>query len=99
MRASVERPLDSADEPELPEDIETRPDGTPGSLAGYLPKPPVVPYVPCEPAIMIALATRPKPWRMVNVPADQPPPDRDLKANPGPGPKESARRTRQDGST
>ncbi len=91
-RASVERPH-SVDDPELPEDIETRPDGTPGSLAGYLPKPPVVPYVPAEPAIMIALATRPKPWRMVNRPADPPGVDRTATQFPDPAPgfpKESA---------
>lgn len=56
---------------ELPEDIETRPDGTPGSLAAYMPKPPAEVFVPREPAIMVALATRPKPWRMVNTPQDQ----------------------------
>jgi hypothetical protein len=62
------------DIPELPEDIETRPDGTPGNLTAYVPKPPVVPYVPPREApIMVALATRPKPWRMVNVPKDQAP--------------------------
>jgi hypothetical protein len=60
--------LNLDDVPELPEDMEIRPDGSPGSLAGYVPKPPVVEYVPCESAIMIALATLPKPWRMVNVP-------------------------------
>jgi hypothetical protein len=46
--------------------METRPDGTPGSLAAYAPKPRVEVFVPGEPAIMIALATRPSPWRMVN---------------------------------
>jgi hypothetical protein len=50
------------------EDIETRWDGTPGSLAAYAPKPPEDVFVPREPAIMRALATRPKPWRMVNTP-------------------------------
>jgi len=63
------------DVPELPEDIETRPDGTPGSLAGYTPKPAVVQYIPREAPIMVALATRPGPWRMVNVAKDQAPPD------------------------
>jgi hypothetical protein len=59
--------------PELPEDMETRPDGTPGNLTAYAPKaPPPVPYVPPREApIMMALATRPKPWRQVNVPKDQ----------------------------
>jgi hypothetical protein len=57
----------------MPEDVETRPDGTPGNLTAYVPKAPVVPYVPPREAlIMVALATRPKPWRMVNVPRDQP---------------------------
>jgi hypothetical protein len=56
---------------ELPEDIETRPDGTPGSLAAYTPKAPEEVFIPREPAIMVALATRPKPWRMVNTPKDQ----------------------------
>jgi hypothetical protein len=55
-----------------PEDLRTRPDGTPGSLAAYAPKPPVEEFVPREPAIMWALATRPKPWKMVNAPSDQP---------------------------
>jgi hypothetical protein len=68
------RTLNLDDVPELPEDMEIRPDGTPGSLAGYVPKPPVVEFVPREPAIMIALATRPKPWRLVNIPSDQTPP-------------------------
>jgi hypothetical protein len=61
------------DLPEIPEDIVTRPDGTPGNLTAYTPKAPVVTYVPREPPIMIALATLPKPWRMVNVPKDQAP--------------------------
>jgi hypothetical protein len=61
------------DIPELPEDIETRPDGTPGNLTAYAPKVPVVHFIPREAAIMVALATRPKPWRMVNVPKDQVP--------------------------
>ena len=61
------------DLPEIPEDVVTRPDGTPGNLTAYTPKAPVVPYVPQEPAIMVALATRPKPWRQVNVPKDQVP--------------------------
>jgi hypothetical protein len=61
------------DIPELPEDIETRPDGTPGNLTAYAPKVPVVTVIPREALIMVALATRPKPWRMVNVPKDQAP--------------------------
>ncbi len=52
----------------LAEDMDTRPDGTPGSLAAYAPKEPVVPFVPREPVIMMALATRGKPWRQVNGP-------------------------------
>ena len=59
-----------------PEDLLTRPDGTPGSLAAYAPKPPDEDvFVPREPAIMVALATRPKPWRQVNTPKDQPAPE------------------------
>jgi hypothetical protein len=61
---------DLDDVPEIPEDIETRPDGTPGNLALYLTKPPVVEYVPREPALMMALRTRPSPFRMVNIPKD-----------------------------
>lgn len=75
------------DLPEIPEDIETRPDGTPGTLTAYTPKPPVVPYIPPREApIMVALATRPKPWRMVNVPKDQAPTD----TVPDPGPPPAA---------
>jgi hypothetical protein len=68
-------PVSLQDMPEMPEDIETRPDGTPGNLTAYAPKPPPpVPYIPPREApIMVALATRPKPWRMVNVPKDQAP--------------------------
>jgi hypothetical protein len=70
----VQPPVRLEDLPELPEDIETRPDGTPGNLMAYAPKAPVVPYIPPREApIMVALATRPKPWRMVNVPKDQAP--------------------------
>jgi hypothetical protein len=61
---------DLDDVPEMPEDIETRPDGTPGNLAAYLTTPPVVEYVPREPVIMMALRTRPSPFRMVNIPKD-----------------------------
>lgn len=81
------------DLPELPEDIASRPDGTPGSLTAYAPKVPVVPVIPREPPIMVALATRPKPWRMVNVPKDQmsppPPPD---PTGPAAAPEQAARR-------
>jgi hypothetical protein len=74
-------PMDrQPEEPDLPEDIVTRPDGTPGSLAAYAPKPPEVTFIPKEPAIMVALATRPKPWRMVNAPPDQRP--EEAKAEP-----------------
>jgi len=79
--AATQYPLPShaldADEldDEGPEDIEIRPDGTPGTMAAYAPKPLPEVYVPGEPAIMIALATRPRPWRMVNVPASLAEPD------------------------
>ncbi len=63
-------------QPDEPDDMRTRPDGTPGSMAAYAPQsPPEEEYAPREPPIMIALATRPKPWRMVNGPVDMPPPD------------------------
>ena len=76
------------DLPEIPEDIETRPDGTPGNLTAYVPKPPPpVPYVPPREALItVALATRPKPWRMVNIPKDQTPSD----AVPDPSPPPAA---------
>jgi hypothetical protein len=64
--------------PDIPEDIETRPDGTPGSLAAYAPKRPNEVYIPREAPEMIALASRPKPWRQVNAPPGhhpEPPPD------------------------
>jgi hypothetical protein len=65
------KPLSEMTEP--PEDVKIRPDGTPGSLAAYAPQPPPPEaYVPQEPTIMWALATRPKPWRMVNAPKAQP---------------------------
>ena len=69
----AEPPVSLEDIPELPEDLATRPDGTPGNLTAYAPKVPVVHFIPREAPIMVALATRPKPWRMVNVPKDQPP--------------------------
>jgi len=58
----------SADAQEPPEDLATRPDGTPGSLAAYAPKAPVEVFVLREAPINLALATRPKLWRQVNVP-------------------------------
>jgi hypothetical protein len=63
--------LNLDDMPEWPEDIETRPDGSPGGLTAYAPKAPVVDFIPREAPIMVALATRGKPWRIVNAPADQ----------------------------
>ena len=55
--------------------VPSRPDGTPASLTAYAPPvPPDPPYIPPEPEIMMALATRPKPWRMVNAPAGTPEP-------------------------
>jgi hypothetical protein len=70
----AEPPVRLEDIPELPEDVGTRPDGTPGNLMAYTPKAPVVPYIPPREApIMVALATRPKPWRMVNHPRDHAP--------------------------
>jgi hypothetical protein len=56
------------DAPDRPEDIDTRPDGTPGSLAAYAPKPSKEVFIPKEAAINVALATRPKPWRLVDQP-------------------------------
>jgi len=65
------------DIPDLPEDIETRPDGTPGSLTAYATKPYVENVViPRVAPIMAALAMLPKPWRMVDtseVPGELPP--------------------------
>ncbi len=62
---------DLADVPEVPEDIETRPDGTPGSLTAYAPKQPVRVFIPRVAPIMAALATRPGPYRLVNDPGSQ----------------------------
>jgi hypothetical protein len=56
--------------PEISEDLETRPDGTPGNLTAYAPEVPVAHFIPREAPIMAALATRPKPWRIVNTPKD-----------------------------
>jgi hypothetical protein len=67
--ASNAMPDDTTDRPA---DIETRPDGTPGTLAAYVPKREPETFVPEEPLIMWALATRPKPWRMVNASPDEP---------------------------
>lgn len=50
-----------------------RPDGAPADLGAYIRTPPEEPFVPMEPAIMVALATRPKPYRIVNAPQDQAP--------------------------
>jgi hypothetical protein len=61
------------DDAALTKDLVTRPDGTPGSIAAYAPKPYVAPpYIPREPPIMRALALRPSPWRMVNTPRESP---------------------------
>lgn len=70
--AETSAPAALDDAPEQPDDFTTRPDGTPGSLTAYLPKPDDTPFVPQEPVIMWALATRPKPWRMVNTPPGEP---------------------------
>ena len=56
---------DMSDLDDMPADVVIRPDGTPGSLAAYLPRKPEVTFVPRESAMQLALATRPKPWRMV----------------------------------
>jgi hypothetical protein len=61
-------PPELINEFELERDMETRPDGTPGSLRAYAPKPPPPEFVPGDSALTIALATRPKEWRMVNAP-------------------------------
>ncbi len=79
MRAGIpvgdrgEAVLPLVTEPEEPSDIRIRPDGTPGSLSAYAPKPRVVPYVFREPPIMLALATLPKLFRMVNSPEGKTP--------------------------
>src|SRR3984957_19460806 len=62
---------DLADLPEVPEDIETRPDGTPGSLTAYAPEQPEQAIIPLIAPIMAALGTRPGPYRLVNDPASQ----------------------------
>ncbi len=62
---------DLADLPEVPEDIETRPDGSPGSLTAYAPKQPAHVFIPRIAPIMAALATRPGPYRLVNDPGSQ----------------------------
>jgi hypothetical protein len=67
-----ERPDRPAEADELPSellaDMTIRPDGTLGSLSAYAPKTPREAVVPTDLAIMWALATQPKPWRMVNEP-------------------------------
>lgn len=68
----------------LPDDVKTRPDGTPGSLADYAPKPPEIPFVPHEAPINLALATRPKPYRIVNAPGGSSPPPAPKPAEPEP---------------
>jgi hypothetical protein len=65
--------LDETQDEELAADIRMRPDGTPGSLAAYMPEP-WEPVVPKDAFINIALATRPKLWRQVNTPKDAGPP-------------------------
>ena len=55
----------------MPEDIETRPDGTPGSLNGYARKRPEQVFIPRIAPIMAALGTRPSPYRIANDPASQ----------------------------
>ncbi len=62
---------DLADVPEVPEDIETRPDGSPGSLTGYRSKQQARVVIPRIAPIMAALATRPGPYRLVNDPGSQ----------------------------
>jgi hypothetical protein len=56
---------------DLPEDIETRPDGTPGSLNAYAPEQPVRAIIPRIAPIMAALGTRPGPYQLVNDLASQ----------------------------
>jgi hypothetical protein len=60
-----------ADLPEVPEDIETRPDGSPGSLSAYAPKRPEQAFIPRIAPIMEALGTRPSPYRIANDPPSQ----------------------------
>jgi hypothetical protein len=85
-------PVDPPEEPELPEDLVTRPDGTPGTLAAYAPKPPKQVVIPLVAPIMLALATRPRPWRQLNDPPDPTAPDQDIQTRllaavaPRPGP-------------
>jgi hypothetical protein len=72
---------------ELTADIKTRIDGSPGSLADYMPTP-WEPFVPKEALINIALATRPKEYYQVNAPKDAPPAE---PAAPMPEPPQGAR--------
>ena len=55
------------------ERFETRPDGTPDTLTAYKKEPPEEAFIPREPPIMLALATRPKPYRIVNAQVPEPP--------------------------
>jgi hypothetical protein len=64
-------PPDLTDGFDLEEDIKMRPDGTPGSLWAYAPKPPEQVRIGGESAIQMALETREKLWRMVNAPPDE----------------------------
>lgn len=67
-------PAPAGRESDEPDDARTRPDGSPASLDAYAPKPPKQVFIPREPAIMRALALRPKPWRIVNHPPAAEPP-------------------------
>jgi hypothetical protein len=82
-----DEPPELIDESELERDMETRPDGTPGSLRAYAPKPPEQVSMGGESPIMIALATREKLWRMVNAPPDE----TDENAAPPSGPAEAVK--------
>jgi hypothetical protein len=78
-------PAAADDDADLPDDVATRPDGSPGSLDFYLPKAPEEEFVPGEPPIMMALATRPKPWRIVEKGATPPPGAQPVPQAPDPG--------------
>ena len=63
-------------EPGMPgfeQDQATRPDGTIGSLSAYAPERPDTTPVPRDAPINMALATRPKQFRMVNIPGSAEP--------------------------
>jgi hypothetical protein len=68
---------------DLKADQKTRPDGTPGGLDAYLPKP-FPPFIPKDAAINVALATRPKEYYQVNVPKPPPPPAGTVMTEPPP---------------